>query len=132
MKRSPACWKLGQQKTNSAESSSNSVSDSRRPLVKVEGPHSYGWKDICLTKYLFLYNLSFLVSSNPAMNRQVAVGTIEGLWQCVPKAPLSAGPQQLLPKPEGVLLSLLFLVPRIRSMKTVSTGQVFSRFPSRL
>jgi len=51
-----SCWKLGQRKTNSAESSSSPVSDSRRPLVKVRGSHSYGWRD--------LYNFSFLVSSN--------------------------------------------------------------------
>ena len=71
--RSPACWKQVQQKTNSAESSRSSVSDSRRSfLLWLEG-HS-------LTKYLFLYNLSFLVSSNPPMNRQVVLGAIE-LWQ---------------------------------------------------
>ena len=32
----------------------------------------------------------------------------------------------------GVLLSLIFLLPRIRSMKTVNTGQVCSRFSGRL
>ena len=48
------------------------------------------------------------------------------LWY-VPKA-LSAGPQELLPKPVGILLSLLFSVPRIRPMKTVDTDQIFSRF----
>ena len=52
------------------------------------------------------------------------------LWY-VPKA-LSAEPQELLPKPVGVLLSLILSVPRIRPMKTVSTGQVFSRFSGRL
>ena len=40
----------GRAKTNSVESSHCSVSDSRRPPVKVGGPHSYGWKDIRLTK----------------------------------------------------------------------------------
>ena len=37
-------------KTNSAESSHGSVSDSRRSPVKAGGPHSCGWKDIWLTK----------------------------------------------------------------------------------
>ena len=37
-------------KTNLAESSHDSVSDSRRPPVKVGGPHPYGWKDVWLTK----------------------------------------------------------------------------------
>ena len=40
----------------------------------------------------------------------------EAAPQHVPKAP-SAGPQELLPKPVGVLLSFLFSVPRIRPMK---------------
>ena len=34
-------------------------------------------------------------------------------------------------KPVGVLLSLLFSVPRIRPMTTVSTGQIFSKFSDR-
>ena len=42
---------IGTAKMNSAESSCGSVSDSRRPPVKVGGPHSYGWKDIWLTKF---------------------------------------------------------------------------------
>ena len=37
-------------KTNLAESSRCSDSDSRRPPVKVGGPLPYGWKDIWLTK----------------------------------------------------------------------------------
>jgi len=41
----------GTAKTNLAESSCGSVSDSRRPPVKVGGPCSYGWKDIWLTKF---------------------------------------------------------------------------------
>ena len=32
----------------------------------------------------------------------------------------------------GVLLALISFVPKIRPMKTVSTGQVFSRFSGRL
>ena len=35
---------------SSAESSCGSVSDSRRPLVKVGDPPFYNWKDIWLTK----------------------------------------------------------------------------------
>ena len=46
--RSPVCWKLGQWK-QMAESSCGSFSDSRRPLVKVGSPCSYGWKDRSLT-----------------------------------------------------------------------------------
>ena len=49
----------------------------------------------------------------------------------VPKV-LPAEPQQLLHKLMGVLLSLLFSVPRIRPVKTVSTGHKFNRFSSRL
>ena len=37
-------------KTNAAESSRGSVSDSRRPLVKLGGLCPYGWRDIWLTK----------------------------------------------------------------------------------
>ena len=37
-------------KTNSAESSRSSVSDSRRLLVKIGGLRPYVWKDIWLTK----------------------------------------------------------------------------------
>ena len=44
--RGPLCWRSGQRKTNSAESSCGSASDSRRPLVKVGGPRSYGWRDM--------------------------------------------------------------------------------------
>ncbi|CAN0377658.1 unnamed protein product, partial [Rangifer tarandus platyrhynchus] len=32
--RGPSCWRPGQQKTNSAESSHGSASDSRRPPLK--------------------------------------------------------------------------------------------------
>ena len=41
--RSPECWKPGQQK-QTAESLRGSVSDSRRPLVKVGGPCPYAGK----------------------------------------------------------------------------------------
>ena len=75
-------------------------------------PRSYGWKDMPDN-----YNLSFLVSLNPPRSgrRQWAP---EGLWRgyssVCPKGP-TAEPQ--LPKPVGVLLSLLF-VPKIRPIKT--------------
>ena len=53
--------------------------------------------------------------------------------QYVLKAPFSsAEPYNLLPRRVEVLLSLIFFMPRIRPMKTVSTGQVFSRFSGRL
>jgi len=48
--KKPSMLETGTAKTNSAESSYGSISDSRRPPVKVGGPHSYGWKDIWLTK----------------------------------------------------------------------------------
>ena len=46
----PRMVETGTAKTNLSETSCGSVSDSRRPLVKVEGPRPYGWKDIQLTK----------------------------------------------------------------------------------
>ena len=54
--KEPRLLETGTAKTNSAESSSGPVSDSRRPPVKVRDPRSYGWRD--------LYNLLFLVSLN--------------------------------------------------------------------
>ena len=42
---------IGTAKTNLAESSHGSVSDCRRPPIKVGGPRSYGWKDIWLAKF---------------------------------------------------------------------------------
>ena len=44
------CTRNGDSKTNSAESSHSSVSDSRKSPVKAGGPRSYGWKDVWLTK----------------------------------------------------------------------------------
>ena len=63
--KKPSILETGTAKTDSAESSRSSVSYSRRPSVKVGGPHAYGWKDIWLTKSQFLCSLSFLVSLNP-------------------------------------------------------------------
>ena len=82
-------------KTISAESSHGSVSDSRRSPVKAGGPHSYGWKDIWLTKSYFLYNLSLLISStpHPQIGEQQWVrlrDSREATLQCVPKVPLSS------------------------------------------
>ena len=68
-------------KANVAESSRNSVSDSRRPPVTLRGPRSYSWKDIWLTKSSFLYNLSYLVSLNPLWTGEWKLGAIEGLWK---------------------------------------------------
>ena len=68
----------------------------------------------------------------PAVNRWVAVGAAEGFWSSYspvcPEGPTLLCTLVLLPKWMGVPLSLIFLVPRIRPMKPVSTGQVFSRF----
>ena len=66
---------------------SGSVSDSRRPLVRVGSPCQYGWKDIRLTKYYLLRNLSFLVSSNPLWTGErqcVLQGVIKALLSAVP------------------------------------------------
>ena len=63
--RGPSCWKLGQGKTNSAESSLDSVSDSRRPPVKVKGPRPSGWKDIWLTNLNSFTISSFLSPWTP-------------------------------------------------------------------
>ena len=43
--KKPTVLETGIAKTNSAGSSHGSISDSRRPPVKVGGPHPYGWKD---------------------------------------------------------------------------------------
>ena len=106
----------------------------RRPPVKVGGPCSYGWKDLPNKILIPLQSLISRFLEPPWTGGQKWVQFRDSgeatLWY-VPKA-LSAGPQELLPKPVGVLLSLLFSVPRIRPMKTVSTGQVFSRFSGRL
>ena len=48
--RKPSMLESRTAKTNSAESSHGSVWDSRKPLVEVESPHPYDWKDIWLTK----------------------------------------------------------------------------------
>ena len=42
IEKKPSVLETGKAKTNSTESSSGSVSDSRRPLVKVGSPHSCG------------------------------------------------------------------------------------------
>ena len=48
--KKPSILETGKMKTNSAESSHGSVSDSRRSPVKAGGPQSCGLKDIWLTK----------------------------------------------------------------------------------
>ena len=76
----PSCGKLGQWKTNSAESSQSSVSDSRRPPVKVGGPRSYGWRD--MPNEILIPSQSLISCFlEPPANRRAAVGTIEGLWR---------------------------------------------------
>ena len=68
------------------------------------------------------------------MNRQVAVGAIEGFWQRLLPSVFQRFHYLLLPKllPKQVSVLSLIFVPRIRPKKTVSTGQVFSRFYGRL
>ena len=125
----------GTAKTNSEESSYGSVSDSRRPPVKIGGPHSYGWKDMANK---ILTPLQSLISCflEPRVNRWAAVDETEGLWQGIHPRVSQRLHHLLLPRSccqvvEGSL-SLIFFVPRIRPMKTESTGQVFSRFSGRL
>ena len=107
----------------------------RRPLVKVGGPRSHGWKDMANKTLIPLQSLvsCFL---EPPQTDGWAVGSIEGLWGgcslVCPKGTICWAPVAGGAKPVGVLLSLLFSVPRIRPMKTVSTGQIFSKFSSRL
>ena len=75
--------------------------------------------------YKILIPLQSLISCflEPPVNRQTAVGAIEELWQGI----LS----NCCPSSGGSSVPNLF-VQRIRPMKTVNTGQVFSRFSSRL
>ena len=44
--KKPSLLETGTAKTNSAEISCGSLSDTRRPLLKLRGHHSYGWKAI--------------------------------------------------------------------------------------
>ena len=132
--RNPAGSKLGQRKMNSAESLPGSASDSRRPLLKVGGPFSYGWRDMP-TKILIPLQSLISCFLEPPVKRQVAVGVIEGLWRgyslgC-PKGTICWAPVAIT-QTGGVLLSLLLSVPRTRPMKTVSTSQILSRFSGRL
>ena len=80
----PWCLKPGQWKMNSAESPRSSVSDSRRPPVKVGGPRCCGWSDITnkiLTPLQSLVSCFLEPSSNLPANRWAAVSTTEGLWR---------------------------------------------------
>ena len=85
-----------------------------------------------------LIPLQSLVSwfPEPPANRQAAVGAMEGLWKGLllsvsQRLHCLLGPTISCPS-GGLLLSLIIFVPRIRPMKTVSTGQVFSIFSIRL
>ena len=69
---SPSCWKPGQWKMNSAESSHSSVSDSRRPPVNLGGPRSYGWRDIPNKILIPLQSLISCFLESPANRRQWA------------------------------------------------------------
>ena len=68
-------------KTNSAESSRGSVSESRRPLVKVGGPRSCGWRNIWLKHMAnkILIPLQSLISYflKPPVNSRVTVGALK-------------------------------------------------------
>ena len=71
------------------------------------------------------------------VKRWVAVGATEGWWQGLLFSGSQSlhyllGPSSCYPSRWGVLLSLIFFLPMIRPMKTVSTVQAFSRFSGRL
>ena len=87
--KKPRVLETGTTKTNSAESSHCSVSDSRRPPVRVGGPCPCGWKDIRLTKSSLLYNLLLLVSSNLLCT---------GEWQSVQLSDLAGTAPQCVPR----------------------------------
>ena len=76
-----------------------------------------------------LISLQTLVSCflKPSANRQAAVGAL-----VCPKGSSVCGALVAVAQAGGFLLSLIFFVIRIRSMRTVSTGQVFSKFSGRL
>ena len=79
--KKPSVMETRTTKANLAENSSSSVSDSRRPPVKLGGPHPYGCKDIWLTKSYFLYHLFFLVSTNTCeqvIGNGCTLGTLAG------------------------------------------------------
>ena len=109
-------------KINAAESSRDSVSDSRRPPVKVGGPHTYGWKDICLTKSWFFYSHLFLVSSNPRWTGKRQWVQLRysgrGSSSVCPKGSTICWAPVAVTQERGILLSLIFFLPRIRPMKT--------------
>ena len=128
----PLCWKPGQWKTNSAESSRGPVSDSRRPPVKVGGPCSYGLRDIPNEILIPLQSLIPCFLKPPA-NRRVAGGTTEGLWRgyssSCPKGAICWAPVAVT-QVGGGFLSFLFSVPRIRPMKLWAPVRYLANFPA--
>ena len=123
-------------KINATESSHGSVSDSRRPPVKVRVPWSYDWKDIRLTKSWFFYSHLFLVSSNPRWT---------GKRQWVQMRYSGRGYSSVCPKGSAIYWApvavtqaggsssvLNLLCAKGQANKIVSTGQVFSRFSGNL
>ena len=139
-KENPVQWKWQEAQHARNRDSKNKLSRKltrlnlrfQKTSVKVGDPHSYGWKDIWLTKFELLYNLAFLICSNPLQT---------GEWQWVKLRDSGRGYSPMCPKGSTiccvlvavaklvrVILSLIFFVPRIRPMKTVSIGQILSRF----
>ena len=76
----PIVLETGTVKNELSRNSRGSVSDSRRPLVKVGGPRSYGWRDMPNKILIPLQSFLSCFLESPA-NRWVAVGAIEGLWR---------------------------------------------------
>ena len=106
----------------------------QKTSVKVGGPRRYGWRDMP-NKILTPLQSHVSCFLEPPANRRAAVSATEGLWRgyssVCPRGTICWAPVAL-PKPVGFLLSLLVSVPRIGPIETVSTGQISSKFPSRL
>ena len=75
----------------------------------------------------------------PPMNRRMAVGAVEGLWQGLllsvsQRLHYLLGPSSCYPSGWGSsVLNLIYAMDQANEkMKTVSSGQVFSRFSSKL
>ena len=122
VKRSPTCWKAEQQKQTQRKLTrlnlrfqKTSSWDRKSSLLWLEEPMA---NKILIP--LQSLNSCFL---KPPVNRQVAVGSIEGHWQGLLSSCCPSGLR--------ALLCLIIFVPRIRPMKPGRTGQVFSRFSSR-
>ena len=121
-------------KTNLAESSRGSVSDSRRPQANV-GPRLWleGHMDCKILIPLQSFISYFL---EPPVNRQAAVGAAEGLWQgLLPSVSWRLCRLLCLSSccPSGWRSSVLnLLCAKDQASETVGTGEAFSSFSDKL